>query len=236
MKFEDDCFLEGKHRQYIEKQRHHFTNKDPYSQGYGLSSSHMWMWELDHNEGCTEGLLPSNCGAGEDLGQQENQTIVNPKGSQPWILNGRADAEAEAPVLWPPGVKSRLIRKDPDARKYWRQEEKGTTEDETVGWHHQLDGHGFEKLQELVLAGRPSVLQSMGSQRVGYDWVTGLNWTRMCNHVRHSCVWRTLSCVRTLRRWLCFCVLYRGVLSRRHSSTASLFQARVVREQGWKQR
>ena len=59
----------------------------------------------------------SNCGAGEDLGQQENQTIVNPKGIQPRILNGRTDAEAEAPVLWPPGVKSQLIRKDPDAGK-----------------------------------------------------------------------------------------------------------------------
>ena len=145
MKLEDDCFLEGKHRQYIEKQRHHFANKDPCSQGYGLSSSHMWMWELDHNEGCTEGLLPSNCGAGEDLGQQENQTIVNPKGSQPWILNGRTDAEAEAPVLWPPGVKSQLIRKDPDAGKDWRQKEKRATEDEMVGWHHWLNEHELEQ-------------------------------------------------------------------------------------------
>ena len=63
------------------------------------------------------------------------------------------DAEAEAPILWPPDAKSWLIGKDPDAGKDWGQEEKGTTEDETVGWHHRLDGHEFEKLniQELVM-------------------------------------------------------------------------------------
>ena len=61
------------------------------------------------------------------------------------------DAEAETPILWPPDVKSWLIGKDPDAGKDWGQEEKGTTEDEMVGWHHQLEGHEFEKLQELVM-------------------------------------------------------------------------------------
>ena len=66
---------------------------------------------------------------------------VNPKGNQPWLLTGRT--EAEAPILWPPDGKSWLLGKDPDAGKDWRQEEKGTTEDETVGWHHQLDGHEF---------------------------------------------------------------------------------------------
>ena len=64
---------------------------------------------------------------------------VNPKGNQPWIFIGWTDAEAEAPILWPPDVKSRLIGKDPDAGKDWRQEEKGATEDEMVGWHHQLN-------------------------------------------------------------------------------------------------
>ena len=68
---------------------------------------------------------------------------VNPKGNQPWIFIGRTDAEAEAPILWPPDVKSWLIWKDPDARKDWGQEEKGTTEDEMVGWHHWIDVHGF---------------------------------------------------------------------------------------------
>ena len=69
---------------------------------------------------------------------------VHPKGNQSWIFTGRTDAEAEAPILWPPDVKKWLIGKDPDAGKDWRQEEKGTTEDEMVGWHHGLDEHEFE--------------------------------------------------------------------------------------------
>ena len=72
---------------------------------------------------------------------------VNPKGNQPWIFIGRTDAEAKAPVLWPPDMKSWLIRTDPDARKDWRQQEKGATEGEMVGWHHQLSGHKFEHIQ-----------------------------------------------------------------------------------------
>ena len=70
---------------------------------------------------------------------------VNPKENQPWILTGRTDAESEAPILWPPDMKSQLTGKDSDAGKDWRQEEKGTTEDEVVGWYHQHDGHEFEK-------------------------------------------------------------------------------------------
>ena len=70
---------------------------------------------------------------------------VNPKGNQPWISIGRTDAKAEVPILWPPDAKSWLIGKDPDAGKDWRQEEKGMTEDEMVGWHHQLNGHEFEQ-------------------------------------------------------------------------------------------
>ena len=66
---------------------------------------------------------------------------INPKGSQPWIFIGRTDAEAEAPMLWPPDVKSQLIGKDPDAAKDWGQEQKWSTDDEMVGWHHQLNGH-----------------------------------------------------------------------------------------------
>ena len=72
--------------------------------------------------------------------------LVNPKGNQSWIFIRRTDAEAEAPILWPPDVKSRLIGKDPDAGKDWRQEEKGTTEDEMVGWYHWLNGHEFEQI------------------------------------------------------------------------------------------
>ena len=103
---------------------------------------------------------------------------VHPKGNQSWIFNGRTEAEAETPILWLPDMKNWLIGKDPDAGKDWRWEEKGTTEDEMVGWHHQLNGHEFEQLWEMVKEGKPGVLQSMGSQRVGHDWVTErLNWT-----------------------------------------------------------
>ena len=70
--------------------------------------------------------------------------LVHPKGNQSWIFIGRTDAEGETAVLWPPNVKNWLTGKDPDAGKDWRQEEKGTTEDEMVGWHHQRDGHDFE--------------------------------------------------------------------------------------------
>ena len=69
--------------------------------------------------------------------------LLHPKGNQPWIFIGRTVAEAEAPILWPPDAKSWLIGKDPDASRDWGQEEKGTTEDEMVGWHHWLDGHEF---------------------------------------------------------------------------------------------
>ena len=86
---------------------------------------------------------------------------VHPKGNQPWILIGRTEAEIEVPILWPSDAKSGLILKDPHAGKDWRQEEKGTTEDEMEGWHHWLNGHKFE----------PGVLQSMQLQRVGHNLV-----------------------------------------------------------------
>ena len=70
---------------------------------------------------------------------------VYPKGNQPWIFIGRIDTEAEVSILWPPDMKSQIIGKDPDAGKDWRQEEKGVTEDEMTGWHHQLNGHEFEQ-------------------------------------------------------------------------------------------
>ena len=69
---------------------------------------------------------------------------IHPKGNQSWIFIGRTDAEAETPILWPPDAKNWLIGKDPHAGKGWGQEEKGKTEDEMVGWHHQLSGHEFE--------------------------------------------------------------------------------------------
>ena len=107
------------------------------------------MWELDNKEG---GVPKNGCFQTVVLQKTlesplESKEIkpVNPKGNQPWILIGRTDAEGEAPILWPPDVKSQLIGKDPDAWKNWRQEENGTTEDEMVGWHHWLNGHEFEQ-------------------------------------------------------------------------------------------
>ena len=95
---------------------------------------------------------------------------------------GRTDAKAETPVLWPPHVKGWLIGKDPDAGRDWGQEEKGTTEDEMAGWHNRLDGCEFEWTPGVWWTGRPGMLQFMGSQRVGHNWVTELNWN-MCHFI-----------------------------------------------------
>ena len=83
-----------------------------------------------------------NCGVESPMDCKEIQT-VHPKGNQSWVFTGKTDVEAEAPILWPPDVKSWLIGKDPDAGKDWGWEEKGTTEDEMVGWHHRHNGHEF---------------------------------------------------------------------------------------------
>ena len=97
---------------------------------------------------------------------------VNPKRNQPWIFVGSTDAEAEALILWPPDVKNSLIGKDPGAGQDWRQEEKGTTEDEMVGWHHWLNGHAFEQAQGDGDGQGSLACSPMGSYRGGHDWVT----------------------------------------------------------------
>ena len=99
---------------------------------------------------------------------------VNPKGNQSWIFIRRTDAET--PIFWPPDAKTWLIWKDPDAGKDWRQEEKGMTEDETVRWHHRLDGHEFE--QALGAGDGQGSLEccSPWSRRVKQDWATELSW------------------------------------------------------------
>ena len=149
MKLKDAYSLEenDQPRQHIEKQRHYFTNKGPSSQGYGFSSSHVWMWELDYKESW---VLKYWCFWTMVLEKTLESPLdckgiqpVHPKGNQSWILIGRTDVEAETPILWPPDAKSWLIWKDPIAEKDWGQEEKGMTEDEMVGWHHQINGHEF---------------------------------------------------------------------------------------------
>ena len=169
-----------KPRQHIKKQRHYFANKGLSSQCYGFSRSHVWMWDLDHKESwelknwcfwtvMLEKTLES------PLDCKEIQP-VHPKGDQSWVFIGRTDAEAETPVLWPPHAKCWLIGKDPDAGRDWRQEEKGTTEDEMVEWHHQLNGHesgqtpGFGDGQ----GGLPCC--SSWGCRVGHHWATELTY------------------------------------------------------------
>ena len=94
-----------------------------------------------------EELMLLNCGVGKTLESPldcKEIQLVHPKGYQSWVFFGRNDVEAETPILWPPHVKSWLTGKDPDVGRDWGQEEKGTTEDETAGWHHWLDGREFE--------------------------------------------------------------------------------------------
>ena len=100
---------------------------------------------------------------------------VNPKGNQSWIFIGRTNAEAEALILWPPDEKNWFTGKDPDAGKDWRQEEKGTTEDEMIGWHHRLDGHDFEQAPGVGDGQGSLVCCSPWLKRAGHDWVTELN-------------------------------------------------------------
>ena len=150
--WKDTCSLkesDDKRKQHIKKQRHHFVNKVPSRQSFSFSRSHVWMWEVDHKEGwepknwCFWTVVlvktlesPLDC---------KEIKPVNPKGNQSWIFTERTDAEAEAPILWLPGAKRWLTGKDPDVGNDWGQEEKGTTEDKMVGWHHWLNGHEFEQ-------------------------------------------------------------------------------------------
>ena len=101
---------------------------------------------------------------------------VHPKGDQFWVFTGTTNAEAESPILWPPDAKNWLTWKGPNAGKDWGQEKKGTTEDEMAGWHHRLNGHSLGGLSSWWWTKKPGMLQFMGSQRVGHDWVTELNW------------------------------------------------------------
>ena len=140
------------------------------------------MWELDHKESwepknwCFWTMVLEKS-LESPLVSKEIQA-VHPKGNQSSVFIGRTDTEAETPILWPPDEKNWLIWKDPDAGKDWRQEEKGMTEDEMVEWPHRLNGHEFVWVNSgsWWWTGRPGVLHSMGSQRVGHDWETELNW------------------------------------------------------------
>ena len=123
-----------------------------------------------------EELMLLNGGVGEDSWESLGLQPVHPKGNQPWIFIGRTDAEAETPTLWPPDERNWLVGKDPDVGKDWRQEEKGTT-----GWNGRMISLTWwtwvwASSGSWWWTGRPGLLQSMGSQRVGHDWATELNW------------------------------------------------------------
>ena len=166
------------------------------------------MWELDHKEG----WVPKNwCfwtvvlekALQSPLDCQEIKP-VNPKGNQCWIFIRRTDAEAETPILWLPDAKNRLTGNDPDAGKDWRQEEKGTTEDEMVGWHHWLNGCEFEQA--------PGVADGMKSLACCSPWghkesdmTEQLNNNQACSVIKTMVTLTGLS----LRTRLCFtCVAF----------------------------
>ena len=126
-------------------------------------------------------LMLLNCGVEktlESLLDCKKIKPVHPKGNQSWIFIGRTDAVGEAPILWPPDAKKGRIRNDHDAGKYWRHEEKGTDRG-WDGWMASLTQWTWvwASSRSWWWTGRPGVLQSMGSQRLGQDWVTELNWT-----------------------------------------------------------
>ena len=166
----------------ILKNRHYFANKGPSSQSYGFSSGHVWMWELEYKENWVlrnwcfwtvvlEKTLesPMDC--------KEIQP-VHPKGNQSWIFTERTDAKVETPILWPPYEKNWLIGKDPDAGKDWRQEKKGMTQDEMVGWHHRLDRREFE--QALGVGdGQGSLACCSPWGHKESDTTEQLNWTEL---------------------------------------------------------
>ena len=178
-----------------------FVNKGPSSQGYGFSSSHVWMWELDHKEswapknGCfwtvvLEKTLES------PLDCKEIQS-VHPKGNQSWIFIGRTDAEAETPIVWPPDVNSWLTGKDPDTGKDWKQQKK-MTEDEKVGGHHWLDGRESEQAPG-VGDGQGSLARCSPWGRKESDTAKWLNWTELSRTgacAALACPWST--CIRQL--------------------------------------
>ena len=168
-------------------------------QSYGFSSSHVWMWELDYKE-C---WMPKNwCfwivvlekTLKSPLDSKEIQP-VHPKGNQSRIFIGRTDAEAETLILCPPDAKSRVIRKDPDAGKDWRQEEKGTTEDEMVEWHHWLNGDEFEQAPG-VGDGQRSLASLVHGVAKSWTWLSDQT------ELTHG----SLSSIKSFQRILCPCV------------------------------
>ena len=193
--------------QHIEKQIHYSVNKGLSSQGYGFSSGHAWIWELDYKESwalknwCSWTVVlektlesPLDCKAIQP---------VHPKGNWSWVFIGRTDVEAETPKLWPPDVKIWLTGKDPDAGKDWRQEEKGTTEDEMVKWHHGLNGHEFEQV--------PGVGDGQGGLACCSPWGHKESYTT------EQLKWTDLSFIYLSRKlYIDICIYLNSLIKREH--------------------
>ena len=165
------------------KQRYHLANKSSYSQSYGFSSAYVRLWELDYKESW---VLKNWCFWTVVLEKTLESPLdckeikpVHPKGDQSLIFIARTDAEAEAPIFWPPDVKNWLTGQDPDAGKDWRQDEMGTTGDETVGWRHWLNGHESEQVPGVGDGSGSLVCCSPWGRKVGHDWASELNWTEL---------------------------------------------------------
>ena len=170
-------------RQHIQKQRHYFANKGPSSQGYGFSSSHVGMWELD----CEESWAPKNWWFWTVVLEKTLESPLDCKEIQPVHSKGDQSGcslvglklKLKTPVLWPPDTKNWLIGKDPDAGKGWRQRLKVEGDGRGWdGWRASLTPWTWvwASSGRRWWTGRPGVLLSMGSQSVRHDWVTELNW------------------------------------------------------------
>ena len=169
----------------MKKQTRRFASKGPFTQSYSLSSSHVQMWELDHEKGqepknwrfqiVLEKTLES------PLDGKETKP-VSPRGNQPWICIARTDAEA--PILRPLDLKNWLTGKDPDSGKGWGQEERGTTDDEMVGRYRRLSTWVWANSGRQWRTGKPGMLESMGWQGVRHDLVTEQH------HLRSHHPWR----------------------------------------------
>ena len=144
---------------------------------YGFSSSHVWMWELNYEES----WVPKNWWIWSVMLEKTLESPldckkiqpVHPKGNQFWIFIGWTEAEAEAPIIWSPDVRSWCIGNDRDAGKYWRQD-KGRTEDKMAGWHHRLDGHEFELVMDREARG--AAIPGVAKSRIRLSHWTELNW------------------------------------------------------------
>ena len=188
-------------RQHIKKQRRYFANKDPSSQGYGFSSSRVWMWELDHKEGwvlknwCFQIVVLEKT-LDSPLDCKEIQP-VHPKENQSWVYVGRTDVKTETLILWPPDAESWLIGKDCEAGRDWGQEKKGMIEDKVVGQHHWLSGHGFGWTPGVGDGqGGLACCSSWGHKEL--DTTEQLNWTEYyTQHIpnRYTLHWHILKAI-----------------------------------------